>query len=75
MLGLLARFRAYRLGGEAREVWEVAAKDCDVVGRYCLPLSTGLRALAVTLRQLKQQTKGSGVATRRLACSAQQDRL
>jgi hypothetical protein len=58
-----------------REIWEVAAKDFDVFGRYRLPLSASLVALAVTLRQLKQQTKGSGVATRRFACSSQQDRL
>jgi hypothetical protein len=75
MLDVRIRFRANRLGRGASKIWEVAAKNCDVFGRYGLPLSARLGALAVALRQLEQQTKGSRVAARRLACRAQQDRL
>ena len=52
MLSLRIPVRVYRLGCGAREIGKVAAKDCDVFGRYRFPLSAGLGALAVPLRQL-----------------------
>src|SRR5258708_21932403 len=57
MLSLRIRARVYWLGCGARQIRKVAAEDCDVFGRYRFPLSAGLDALAVTLRQLSQQTK------------------
>jgi hypothetical protein len=69
MLSVRIRFRAYRFGCGPREIREVAAKDFDVFGRYRLPLSAGLGALAVALRQLKQQPKG-GCAPRDASLAA-----
>src|ERR1700733_9920016 len=67
MLDVHICLRADCLGFGAREVREVAAKDCYVFGRYGFSISASLGALAVTLRQLKQQAKGGYVAARRLA--------
>jgi len=69
------RFKAERLGWDAREIRKVAAKDCKIFGRCRFPLNAGLGALAVTLRELQQQAERGRVAAGRLARGAQQDRF